>query len=75
VSSALPVPVATRAHCEAFASAAEALARRQAGRIPEKDVQDLQALGWLEWRQGALRVTPLGQMALIRIQGTAAQPA
>jgi len=75
VSSVLPVPVATRAQCEAFAAAAEALARRQAGTIPEQDIQAFLELGWVEWRQGALRVTPLGQMALIRIQGTAAQPA
>jgi len=75
VSSVSPVPIATRAHCEAFASAAEALARRQAQGVPEEDIRAFLALGWIEWRQGVLRVTPLGQMALIRIQAAAAQPA
>jgi len=75
VSSVSPVPIATRAHCEAFATAAEALALRQAERIPEEDIQAFLALGWVEWRQGVLRVTPLGQMALVRIQAAAALPA
>ncbi len=75
MSGVLPVPVATHAHCEAFASAAEALARRRAADIPEQDLSAFQDLGWIEWQKGALRVTPLGQMALIRIQGRFAEPA
>ena len=75
MSSVLPVPVATQAHCDAFASAAEALARRRAAEIPEEDIQSFLTLEWVEWHHGALRLTPLGQMALIRIQGRAQQPA
>ena len=75
MSAVMPVPVATRAHCEAFASAAEALARRRVRDIPEEDIEAFLELQWLEWRNGALRMTPLGQMALIRIQGRAARPA
>ena len=75
VSSVLPVPVATQADCDAFASAAEALARRRAGEIAEEDIQSFLNLEWVEWHRGALRITPLGQMALIRIQGRGQQPA
>lgn len=75
MSSVLPVPIATRANCEAFAAAAEALARRRAADISQEDVRAFLDLRWVEWHLGALRVTPLGQMALLRIQGLAAQPA
>lgn len=75
MSSVLPVPVATHAHCAAFASAAEALARRRVADISEQELSAFQDLGWIEWQKGAVRVTPLGQMALIRIQGRFAEPA
>lgn len=75
MSNAAHVPLATRENCDAFARAAEALARRRANEIPDADIEAFRLLQWVEWRQGALRVTPLGQMALIRIQGQAAQAA
>ena len=51
---------------------AEALSRRRAADIPESDLDAFLHLHWMAWQQGALRITPLGQMALIRIQGRSA---
>ena len=65
---AADAPVITHQLCEAFAMAAEALARRRAGEIAERDLEAFDALGWLDWHGGSLRVTPLGHMALIRIR-------
>lgn len=75
LSNAVQVPLATRADCEAFARAAEALARRRAKEIPDSDIDSFERLQWVAWHQGALRITPLGHMALIRIQGRAVEAA
>lgn len=61
-------PVITEQLCEAFASAADALMLRRAGDIPEQDIDDFVALGWMRWHGGSLQVTPLGHMALVRIR-------
>ena len=63
-----PAPLITERLCEAFAAAADALSMRQANRIPEKAIDDFLALGWMQWHGGSLRITPLGQMALLRIR-------
>ncbi len=61
-------PTITEQTCEAFAAAADALLLRRANRIPESDIDDFVALGWMDWHGGLLRITPLGQMALLRIR-------
>lgn len=66
-------PVITEELCDAFALAAESLAQRRADRIPEHSVSDFEALGWIDWHGGALRITPLGHMALLRIRARAAE--
>ena len=63
-----PAPTITEQTCDAFASAADALLLRRANRIPEGDIDNFAALGWMDWHGGSLRVTPLGQMALLRIR-------
>lgn len=63
-----PAPIITEQTCEAFAAAADALLQRRADRIPESAIDDFVALGWLNWHGGSLRITPLGQMALLRIR-------
>ena len=68
-----PAPTITEQTCEAFASAADALLLRRANRIPESDIEDFVALGWMDWHGGSLRVTPLGQMALLRIRARLAE--
>lgn len=68
-------PVITESLCAAFADAADALALRQASRIAEQSISDFRALGWLDWHGGALRITPLGQMALVRIRARTADAA
>ena len=62
-----PAPAITAQTCEAFAAAADALLVRRADRIDERDIDDFVALGWMKWHGGSLRITPLGQMALLRI--------
>ncbi len=61
-------PVVTERICEAFVFAADELLRRRANLIPEEDIDNFVALGWLDWHGGSLRITPLGQMALLRIR-------
>ncbi len=63
-----PAPTITEQTCDAFAAAADALLLRPGNRIPERDIDDFIALGWMAWHGGSLRVTPLGQMALLRIR-------
>ena len=63
-----PAPIITEQTCEAFARAADALQLRRANRIAESDIDDFVGLCWMDWRGGALRITPLGQMALSRIR-------
>jgi len=63
-----PAPAVTEQICDAFVSAADALLLRRANRIAEKDIDDFVALGWMDWHAGSLRITPLGQMALLRIR-------
>jgi hypothetical protein len=60
--------VVTEPLCEAFMSAADALLRRRANLIAEDDIDNFVALGWMDWHGGSLRITPLGQMALMRIR-------
>lgn len=62
------VPTITEELCEAFAAAADSLLLRRAGQIPERAIEDFRALGWMVWHGGSLRITPLGQMALVRIR-------
>lgn len=61
-------PFVTEELCEAFAHAADALMRRGAGEISERAIEDFVALRWMDWHGGSLRLTPLGQMALLRIR-------
>ncbi len=68
-------PPITEQTCEAFASAADTLLLRRANRIPESDIDDFIALGWMDWHGGLLRITPLGQMALLRIRTRLTQAA
>ncbi len=63
-----PAPTITEQTCEAFAAAADALMVRRADRIQESDIDDFMALGWMDWYGGSLRITALGQMALLRIR-------
>ena len=62
------IPAITETLCELFATTADALARHRVGEIPERAIDDFVALGWLRWHGGSLRVTPLGEMALLRIR-------
>jgi hypothetical protein len=61
-------PAVTEQICNAFAASADALLRRRATLISEYDIDNFVALGWMTWRGGSLRITPLGQMALLRIR-------
>ena len=61
-------PVVTERICEALVFAADELLRRRANLIPEEGVDTFVALGWMDWHGGSLRITPLGQMALLRIR-------
>jgi hypothetical protein len=61
-------PIVTEQICDAFASAADSLLLRRAGEIPERSIEDFVSLGWMRWHGGSLQVTPLGQMALVRIR-------
>ena len=63
-----PAPAVTEQICDMFESAADALQRRQASLIAENDIDDFVARGWMGWHGGSLRITPLGQMALLRIR-------
>jgi len=67
-----PAPVVTEQICNAFVTAADELLRRRAGLIAESDIDDFIALGWMDWDAGSLRITPLGQMALLRIRSRVA---
>ena len=62
-----PVPTIKEQTCNSFAAAADALLMRRADRIRESDIEDFVALGWMDWYGGSLRLTALGQMALLRI--------
>ena len=61
-------PVVTEPLCASFGRAADALARRRPEEIPQVDLENFEALRWMDRRGGSLRVTPLGHMALIRIR-------
>ena len=63
-----PAPAITQQICDAFVASADALQRRRASLIAENDIDDFVALGWMDWHGGSLRITPLGQMALLRIR-------
>ncbi len=63
-----PAPAVTEEICDAFVSASDALLRRRANLIANSDIEDFVALGWMDWHGGSLRITPLGQMALLRIR-------
>ncbi len=63
-----PAPAVTHELCDALAAAADALVSRRASEIAESDREDFIALGWMEWHGGTLRLTMLGQMALVRIR-------
>lgn len=69
------VPPITEELCEEFASAADALLQRRASDIPEKAIDAFVALGWMRWHGGALRISTLGQMALVRIRARFSQAA
>ena len=62
------VPTITETLCGEFAAAADSLLLRRASQIPERAIEDFEALGWMAWHGGSLRITPLGQMALVRIR-------
>jgi hypothetical protein len=57
--------------CDSFVAAADALARRRAGDIPEPTIDRLVAVRWLEWCGGSLRLTRLGEIVLMKVQAMA----
>ena len=64
--------------CESFLAAADALSRRRARDIPEKTIDSLVDLRWLEWNGGTLRLTRVGEIVLMKVQAMSpanAQPA
>ena len=54
--------------CESFLAAADALSRRRARDIPEKTIDRLVDLRWLEWNGGTLRLTRVGEIVLMKVQ-------
>ena len=54
--------------CESFLAAADALSRRRARDIPEKTIDRLVDLRWLEWNGGNLRLTRVGEIVLMKVQ-------
>ena len=54
--------------CESFLAAADALSRRRARDIPEKTIDRLVDLRWLEWSGGNLRLTRVGEIVLMKVQ-------
>jgi hypothetical protein len=57
--------------CESFLAAADALSRRRARDIPEKTIDRLVDLRWLEWNGGTLRLTEVGEIVLMKVQAMA----
>jgi hypothetical protein len=58
--------------CESFLAAADALSRRRARDIPEKTIDRLVDLRWLEWNGGTLRLTRVGEIVLMKVQAMTA---
>ena len=44
------------------------IAAARASLIEDDDIDDFVARGWMDWHGGSLRITPLGQVALLRIR-------
>jgi hypothetical protein len=54
------------ARCEALSrqlpAAIASLWRRRASEVPQGSLEDFVTLGWMNWRSGALVLTPAGQV-------------
>ena len=46
----------------------DALTRRRACDIPEQTIDQLVALGWLQWKGGSLRLTEAGETMVVKVQ-------
>lgn len=53
---------------ESWLATVDALARRRAGDIPEKTIDQFVAIRWLEWNGGGLRLTAAGEGILVKTQ-------
>ena len=53
---------------EALLTTVDALMRRRACDIPEQTIDQLVALGWLQWKGGSLRLTEAGEATVVRLQ-------
>ena len=55
---------------EALLATVDALSRRRACDIPDKTIDQLVAMRWLEWRGGSLRLTQTGEEMLVKVHAT-----
>ena len=53
---------------ESLLTTVDALTRRRACDIPEKTIDQLVALGWLQWNGGSLRLTEAGETMVVKVQ-------
>ena len=57
--------------CDTLAITVDALMRRRACDVPEATIDRFVSLRWLEWNGGTLRLTPVGEIVLMKAQATA----
>ena len=53
---------------EALLTTVDALMRRRACDIPEQTIDQLVALGWLQWKNDSLRLTEAGKTMVVKVQ-------